>query len=542
MPSSNWTKKIPFLLLAQDCTTETNGFLSMTRSNRFYRATVRIDGEEDRTYGTIHQYAYQTAMNVLNRFPERIQDMERTRVLDIVEQFYGRSPDGLQPRNPPDTPVAIVHQIYGMFRDGKPMPFLFQNSQRRWREVAKQMGAQYHLWSADEVDALVKKHFPQFWAMYKKVPFPVMRVDIGRICILYHYGGMYSDLDVFPNCDSFAQVPLAVQKTYTTGYKTVKGKCHSMKKKHPVYYKLNSIDIEVLIASQYNPVLERWLLCIRDALAVRKYKKRSVWDTRRIRYIHHTTGPACLKRWLRLPTNKAVVRSLKYIPSNNFSHARELTSMEKSNFDVLSFLSNSYFGHKPYKHPVGDGEGPLPVLDGSQPSMLLCRRFRGKRKPLQQDVRSQCMVVQDVSEESSGPDVSAQGIGSQPSTKHPHDTAASQNSLRWASGMLVSVNSSNAASSRDTLPTTSQGTHIIDNGTLLCFESRRRETRCRDDEIHIENKSRDQGTQTEMDEEATQLEEHVVQLRAHVKRTRFNQATVIFLEDMPVNLRAFVKP
>ena len=216
--------------------------------------------------------------------------------------------------------------------------------------------------------------------------------------------------------------------------------------------------------------------------------------------------------------------------------------MEKSNFDVLSFHSNSYFGHKPHKHPVGDGEGPLPVLDGSQPSMLLCRRFRGKRKPLQQDVRSQCMLVQDVSEESSVPDVSAQAIGSQPSTKHPRDTAASQNSLRWASGMLVSVNSSKAASSRDTLPTTSQGTHITDNGTLVCFESRRRETRCRDDEIHIENMSRDQGTQTEMDEEATQLEEHVVQLRAHVKRTRFNQATVIFLEDMPVNLRAFVKP
>ena len=170
----------------------------MTRCGRFYRAYVRVAGEGDRTFGTIHQYAYQTAMNVLNRFPERIQDTERTRVLDIVEQFYGRSPDGSQPRNQPATPVATVHQIYGMYRDGKRMPLLFENSQRRWRQVARQMGAQYHLWSADEVDALIKKHYPQFWAMYQKVPFPVMRVDIGRICILHHYGGLYSDLDVFP--------------------------------------------------------------------------------------------------------------------------------------------------------------------------------------------------------------------------------------------------------------------------------------------------------------------------------------------------------
>ena len=89
--------------------------------------------------------------------------------------------------------------------------------------------------------------------------------------------------------------------------------------------------------------------------------------------------------------------------------------MEQSNFDVLTFQSNSYFGDKKaFQIPVGDGEGPLPVLDGSQPSMLLCRRFKGKRKPLQQDVRSQSVLVQSSSEENSVPDVGAQGIGSQP--------------------------------------------------------------------------------------------------------------------------------
>ena len=113
----------------------------------------------------------------------------------------------------------------------------------------------------------MKKYFPQFWAMYKGVPFPVMRVDIARICILHHYGGMYIDLDVFPNCESFAQVPLAVQKAYVSGYKTVKSKRPSQKKQHPVYHKINAIDIEVLIANQYNPVLLRWLTFIRNQVA-----------------------------------------------------------------------------------------------------------------------------------------------------------------------------------------------------------------------------------------------------------------------------------
>ena len=166
--------------------------------------------------------------------------------------------------------------------------------------------------------------------------------------------------------------------------------------------------------------------------------------------------------------------------------------MEKSNFDVLTFHSNSYFVHKTaFEFPVGDGEGPLPVLDGSQPSgMLLCRRFRGKRKPLQQDVRLQCLLLQDVSEETSVPDVGAQVFGLQPSTKHLRDTEASSDTLVYA-------NSSKAASSCDTPPTMRQGTLVTENGKLFYIETRCSETHCRDDEIHVPKISSDQGTQTD---------------------------------------------
>ena len=75
MSPAMWTKKIPFLLLAEDCTTQTNGFLSMTRSGSFYRATVRVQGEPDRTHGTVNERAYQTAKDLLcRRFPGRIDE------------------------------------------------------------------------------------------------------------------------------------------------------------------------------------------------------------------------------------------------------------------------------------------------------------------------------------------------------------------------------------------------------------------------------------------------------------------------------------
>ena len=50
---------------------------------------------------------------------------------------------------------------------------------------------------------------------------------------------------------------------------------------------------------------------------------------------------------------------------------------------------------------MGDGDGPVPVLDGSQPGMRPCRRFRWKRKVLQQKVRSVCDLGEEPSSETS---------------------------------------------------------------------------------------------------------------------------------------------
>ena len=82
------------------------------------------------------------------------------------------------------------------------------------------MGAQHHLWSADELDALIKQKYPQFWPTYCNVPFSVMRADIGRIAILHSYGGLYADLDVYPNRETYAAATLAIRKVFTTGHRT----------------------------------------------------------------------------------------------------------------------------------------------------------------------------------------------------------------------------------------------------------------------------------------------------------------------------------
>ena len=56
-------------------------------------------------------------------------------------------------------------------------------------------------------------------------------------------------------------------------------------------------------------------------------------------------------------------------------------------YDVLSYPSRPYYCHRDaFKTLVGDGEGPVPVLHGSQPSVRLCRRITRKRKFNETDI------------------------------------------------------------------------------------------------------------------------------------------------------------
>ena len=110
------------------------------------------------------------------------------------------------------TCVSYVHQIYGLFGDDKPMSELFQKSQKMWRDVAASMGATYHLWNAAEIESLMKMHYPNYWAMYCDVRYPVMRCGIGRLAILHRYGGLYSDLDCMPNRAWYGQTELALSR------------------------------------------------------------------------------------------------------------------------------------------------------------------------------------------------------------------------------------------------------------------------------------------------------------------------------------------
>lgn len=56
---------------------------------------------------------------------------------------------------------------------------------------------EYRLWGDEEIDKLVKDHYPKYWEMYNEFPVHIMKIDFVRFCFLHKFGGIYADMDVF---------------------------------------------------------------------------------------------------------------------------------------------------------------------------------------------------------------------------------------------------------------------------------------------------------------------------------------------------------
>jgi hypothetical protein len=281
------------------------------------------------------------------------------------------------------TCVSYVHQIYGLFGDDKPMSELFQKSQKMWRDVAAHMGAKYHLWNAAEVESLMKKHYPKYWAMYCGARYPIMRCDIGRLAILHCYGGLYSDLDCMPNRAWYGQAELALsrvkklQKLCCVGRPKLRLAVKKAMKKKPTgrtsRHKPTSrdvdeyLDMEVIIGSAGNIVFLDWLAYVHQEIASKPYaQKKSFWYCAKMRYVFHTTGPHSMNRFLTKYRND-VDADIKYLECNYFKEVDSLSENRKRLFDVISYPSQSYFTKKHAIHvPVGLGDGSLPLLPTSK--------------------------------------------------------------------------------------------------------------------------------------------------------------------------------
>ncbi len=72
---------------------------------------------------------------------------------------------------------------------------------KKWqafRKTCEVINPEYQIrtWSHDLIYALLKKHYPWFIPTFDSYQYPVQKAEAGRYFIIYHYGGIYLDMDV----------------------------------------------------------------------------------------------------------------------------------------------------------------------------------------------------------------------------------------------------------------------------------------------------------------------------------------------------------
>ena len=227
-----------------ECSNGCSAVLSFSRQGENqYKAIIHVLKTEKRLFGTRRNTISEAVDHLFDKHKTFVSQKELHRVQAVVRASdplrYGanhvcktppRKHAGPQPRS--ENNVQIYHQMYVFFfRDGKPMPPLFEASRSAWQAQAEKTGARYHLWNPAEVESLIKAMMPQFWGLYVNLRFPhIQRCDIGRLIILFCCGGMYVDLDVLPNRESYMQVEFAVCRIDRQDYRIEKERSPAKKK------------------------------------------------------------------------------------------------------------------------------------------------------------------------------------------------------------------------------------------------------------------------------------------------------------------------
>ena len=166
-----------------------------------------------------------------------------------------------------------VNQIFLTLQEGKNIndyPIYLKSN-----ELFRNLTSKYTLINDTKANNLMKK-YPEFYNMWKNVRYNIMKVDIVRFVILYHYGGFVADLDVFPNTSNLRNV---VDET-----------------KFTIFTPSRRLNYEILYTPKHNELCLQFLRYVKTQ--IEEKSKLKVYETWKGRYVLQTTGPKCFKRFL----------------------------------------------------------------------------------------------------------------------------------------------------------------------------------------------------------------------------------------------------
>ena len=73
---------------------------------------------------------------------------------------------------------------------------------------------EYIFWTDNSIDEFIKVEYPKIWDFYNSFCYKIQKIDFARLLFLYHFGGIYMDLDsyCFKNIDDILKFPISLTK------------------------------------------------------------------------------------------------------------------------------------------------------------------------------------------------------------------------------------------------------------------------------------------------------------------------------------------
>lgn len=226
----------------------------------------------------------------------------------------------------------IIHQIW--LQGENNIPADYPNYSASWKE--KNPEFTYILWDDEMISELIKKIFPQFMKIYNSYPKLVQKVDSAKYIILYHYGGIYIDMDL----ECIQSLNGLLNKYSNSSCECILLKCDMNILARFAFYGTTNDIIQNCFAMSI-PNFYLWKTCVEqmsvEDLDMKKYEILE-------KYIFRTTGPGLLTKVYHELKNKNGIYLLDTDVIEPLSSC-EYDYYECANKDCKHMLTNSYAIH-----------------------------------------------------------------------------------------------------------------------------------------------------------------------------------------------------
>ncbi|CAF1132610.1 unnamed protein product [Adineta steineri] len=118
-------------------------------------------------------------------------------LLTVNDLLYGIDLRSFDKEDLNETNRKIPEIIHQMWKTTDLSTYPINNSHNKWKLFYPNY--KFILWTDKQIEELILKNdYKYLYSIYKSYFYSIQRADLARLIILHSYGGIYADLDVYP--------------------------------------------------------------------------------------------------------------------------------------------------------------------------------------------------------------------------------------------------------------------------------------------------------------------------------------------------------